>query len=289
LCEFRTRLVAGNAETTLFDKLLGWCRQEKMLKSRGKQRTDSTHILAAVRGINRLECVIEAMRNALNAITKKSPEWLHQLFQEEWLNRYSPRAINVRIPHSSAGRQEFAETVGGDAHALLDAVYNWSDLLENKQIAAVEILRRIVVQQFYMDEKGIHWRTGSEGIPSSIIFINSPYDLEAHYGKKRQFQWTGYKVYLTETCDEELPRLITNVETSSAPVADFDLTEPIHQSLEKKDLLPAIHLADTGFVDAELMLAAQGQYGVDLFGPSHLDQQWHAPQRPKVFRREFCD
>jgi transposase len=52
LCEFRTRLVAGNAETTLFDKLLGWCRQEKMLKARGKQRTDSTHILAAVRGIN---------------------------------------------------------------------------------------------------------------------------------------------------------------------------------------------------------------------------------------------
>ena len=87
----------------------------------------------------------------------------------------------------------------------------------------------------------------------------------------------------------ELPRLITNVETSSAPVADFDLTEPIHQSLEKKNLLPAVHLADTGFVDAELMLAAQDRYQIDLFGPSHLDQQWHAPQRPEVFRREFFD
>ena len=80
LCEFRARLVAGNAETSLFDKLLDWCRERKMLKARGKQRTDSTHVLAAVRGINRLECVIEAMRNALNAIAKESPEWLHQLF-----------------------------------------------------------------------------------------------------------------------------------------------------------------------------------------------------------------
>jgi len=287
LCEFRARLVAGKAQNSLFDKLLDWCRERKMLKARGKQRTDSTHVLAAVRGINRLECVIEAMRNALNAIAKESPEWLHQLFQEEWLNRYGSRAINVRIPHSATGRQEFAETVGRDAHALLDAVYHWSDLLEAKDIAAVEILRRIMVQQFYVNEKAIHWRTGIEGLPPSIIFINSPYDLDAHYGKKRQFQWTGYKVYLTETCDEEMPRLITNVETSSAPVADFDLTEPIHQSLEKKNLLPAIHLADTGFVDAELMLAAQTQYEIDLFGPSHLDQQWQSRNDPRFSGENF--
>lgn len=184
LCEFRARLTAGKTEHSLFDNLLDWCRQRKMLKACGKQRTDSTHILAAVKGINRLECIIEAMRNALNAVTKESPEWLHQLFQEEWLNRYSPRAISIRIPHSAAGRQEFAETVGRDAHALLDAVYHWSDLLEDKKIAALGILRRIVVQQFYVDEKGIHWRTGVEGIPPAIIFINSPYDLDALFAEK---------------------------------------------------------------------------------------------------------
>jgi transposase len=111
--------------------------------------------------------------------------------------------------------------VGRDAHALLDAVYYWSDLLNDRGIEAFEILRRVVIQQFYADEDGIHWRTHTEGTPPSIIFINSPYDLEAHYGKKRSLQWTGYKIYLTETCDEELPRITTNVETSSAPVADF--------------------------------------------------------------------
>ncbi|MGH9945041.1 MAG: hypothetical protein ACRD9R_22050, partial [Pyrinomonadaceae bacterium] len=83
--------MAKNAENILFDKLLGWCRERKMLKVRGTQRTDSTHILAAVRGLNRLECVVEAMRHALNAIAKESPEWLRQLSQEEWLRCYSPR------------------------------------------------------------------------------------------------------------------------------------------------------------------------------------------------------
>lgn len=145
LCEFRARLVVKGAENILFNKMLDWCRERKMLKARGQQRTDSTHVLAAVRGLNRLECAVEGIRYALNAIAKESPEWLSQLFREEWLRRYSPRAPNVRIPHSAAGRQEFAEMIGRDAHALLDAVYEWSDLLADKVIWAVEVLRRIIV------------------------------------------------------------------------------------------------------------------------------------------------
>ncbi len=287
LCEFRARLIAGEAENSLFDKLLDWCRGRKMLKARGKQRTDSTHVLAFVRGINRLECVLESMRSALNAIAKESPEWLNQMFQQEWLFRYYQRGSNARVPHSAAGRQEFAETVGRDAHALLDAVYHWSDLLADRKIEAVEILRRVVIQQFYTDENGIHWRTAAEGTPPSIIFINSPHDLEAHYGKKRSLQWTGYKIYLTETCDEESPRLITNVETTSAPVADFYLTEPIHRALKKKNLLPAMHLAGTGFVDAELILAAEQNYNIDLLGPSHLDRQWQSRNNPQFCAENF--
>jgi len=227
------------------------------------------------------------MRSALNAIAKESPEWLNQIMQEEWLHRYYVRGGNVRVPHSAAGRQEFAEMVGRDAHALLDAVYHWSDLLNDREIEAVEILRRVVIQQFYVDEDGIHWRTNVEGTPPSSIFINSPYDLEAHYGKKRHLQWTGYKIYLTETCDEESPRIITNVETSSAPVADFYLTEPIHRALKKKNLVPDLHLADTGFVDAELMLAAKQNYNIDLLGPSHLDRQWQSRHNPQFCAENF--
>jgi transposase len=48
LSEFRTRLITGSAESLLFDTLLTWCRDHQLIRARGRQRTDSTHILAAV-------------------------------------------------------------------------------------------------------------------------------------------------------------------------------------------------------------------------------------------------
>src|SRR3954470_4251693 len=53
LSEFRTRLVTGGAEALLLDTLLTLCRERKLLRPRGRQRTDSTHVLGAVRGLNR--------------------------------------------------------------------------------------------------------------------------------------------------------------------------------------------------------------------------------------------
>ncbi len=70
------------------------------------------------------------------------------------------------------------------AQALLDAVYHWSDLLADKEIPAVEILRCVIVQQFYVNEQGIRWRTGIEGLPPSMVFINSPSDLDALLAEK---------------------------------------------------------------------------------------------------------
>ena len=45
LCEFRGRLVGGAGEVLLLDRLLDVCRAPKLLRSPGKQRTDSTHVL----------------------------------------------------------------------------------------------------------------------------------------------------------------------------------------------------------------------------------------------------
>jgi transposase len=76
LSEFRTRLIAGAAEFQLFEILLTWCRDRQLVKARGRQRTDSTHILAAVRALNRIEVVGETMRHALNALAIAAPEWV---------------------------------------------------------------------------------------------------------------------------------------------------------------------------------------------------------------------
>jgi hypothetical protein len=52
--------------------------------------------------------------------------------------------------------------------------------------------------------------------------ISSPYDTEAHYACKGSTSWIGYKVHLTETCDQERPHLITHVETTPAPGSDHE-------------------------------------------------------------------
>lgn len=79
----------------------------------------------------------------------------------------------------------------------------------------------------------------------------------------------------TTGLDEEL-HLITNVETSPAPVADGDMTEPIHQSLENNNLLPSKHIVDTGYLDAELLVTTEAQYQVDLLGPTRINLHWQA-------------
>lgn len=91
---------------------------------------------------------------------------------------------------------------------------------------------------------------------------------------------------MTETCEEELPHIITNVATTSGPVADGDATQPIHESLKAKDLLPSTHLVDTGYLDAKLLLTSRQDYGVDLFGPTRPDYRWQA-QAKEGFAAEF--
>lgn len=105
LCEFRARLLEGKAEKLLFDRLLDVCRERKWLKRRGRQRTDSTHVLAAVHAANRLQCAIETLRHALNALAVVAPEWLRAHARPEWPERYAPRAFDHYIPPGKESRR----------------------------------------------------------------------------------------------------------------------------------------------------------------------------------------
>ena len=73
LCEFRSRLVNGRAELQLLDALLERCRELGLIRERGRQRTDSTHVLAAVRVLNRPERVGETLRAALYKLAVNAP------------------------------------------------------------------------------------------------------------------------------------------------------------------------------------------------------------------------
>ncbi len=76
-----------------------------LVKARGKQRTDSTHVLAAIRTLNRLEFVGETLRAALHALAQAAPAWLAQHAWPEWAERYGARVEQYRLPRSLAARQ----------------------------------------------------------------------------------------------------------------------------------------------------------------------------------------
>jgi transposase len=113
LSEFRTRLVTGQLELRLLDRLLELLQEQGLLKGRGKQRTDSTQILAAVRTINRLELVIETVRLALNRLATHHPAWLWPRIDPVWRERYELRAENSRLPKEDSKRPAHPDR-GGD-------------------------------------------------------------------------------------------------------------------------------------------------------------------------------
>lgn len=124
LSEFRTRLLEGGSERLLFDHILKRFREMGLVKARGKQRTDSTRILAVVRGLNRLELVGETMRHALDVLSTVAPEWLQGRVRLKWVERYVRRLDDHRLPKSKEARQAEGEKIGVDGQELLDAIYS---------------------------------------------------------------------------------------------------------------------------------------------------------------------
>jgi transposase len=266
LSEFRTRLVAGQAEQLLLETLLTRVRERGLLKARGRQRTDSTHALAAIRVLNRLELVGETVRYALNSLAVVAPDWLRAQVPSEWFDRYGSRVENYHFPKTTAAREALAVAIGADGHRLLQAVDAATDLPWLQDIPAVATLRRVWAEQ-YTDPPGpLRWREVKDRAPAAEL-IASPYDADARYSTKRDLQWVGYKVHLTETCDDDQPQLITQVLTTPATTPDCVMGPTIQHDLARRDLLPGTHLLDSGYVDAELLVTAQTRHQVDVIGP----------------------
>lgn len=277
LCEFRARLIAGSAEQLLLDTLLQVCRERKLLKARGRQRTDSTHVVAAIRTLSRLENVGATLCHALNTLAVVAPEWVQSHSEPSWVERYSGRSEEYRLPKGAAERVAWAETVGTDGHELLAALYADASPEWLRQLPAVETLRQVWVQQYYLTAEKVQWRTAeAQGLPPSAVGLRSPHDPEARYSDKGGTTWVGYKVHLTETCDEANPRLITQVETTPATVPDHAVLDAVHEHLSTKALLPREHVVDGGYVHAELLVRSQQAHGVELWGPAHPDTAWQA-------------
>jgi hypothetical protein len=143
LCGFRSRLVGGGAEERLLGRLLEACQVRGLLKARGRRRTDATHVLAAIRVLNRLELVGETLRAALNELATAAPDWLRAAAPEAWHERYAHRVEDHRLPRSEAEREAYARTVGEDGFALLARLDEPGAAESLRRLPKVEALRQV--------------------------------------------------------------------------------------------------------------------------------------------------
>jgi transposase len=276
LCEFRGRLLDNDAVSRLLARVLDAAREDGLLKARGRQRTDSTHVLAAIRTLNRVELVAETLRATLNDIAAVAPDWLRALAPPEWHERYDGRIEDMRLPEAGPKRDAFVSQVGADGFRLLDALAQ----PEAPQAAAtrpvVETLRRVWTRHFERPEDkkdgGARLRPVQGRGPGDRV--ESPYDTEARFRAKAGTNWTGYMVHFTETCDEGAPRLVVHADTTPANVHEAPRTAPIHAALAAKGLAPSEHLVDSAYVSADHFITARKEHDIDLVGPSRRNLSW---------------
>ena len=273
--EFRQRLIRGHVELLLFEAMWTRFREQGLLKAKGRQRTDSTPVLAAIQTLNRLEGIGETLRQALNVRATVAPDWLRSWVPGVWCDRYRQRFADYRLPPAKPARYTLAEQIGTDGRQLLWAIYDPATPSWRRAVPAVQTLRQVWLQPCYAtaEDQPVRWRHADD-LPPAPRLIRSPYDPEARYGKKRETEWTGYKVHVTETCDDETPHLITDVTTTPATTSDFAVLPTMQAHLAPRQMSPGEHIVDAGYVTSDHLLTSRADHGIDLIGPIAGDQSW---------------
>jgi transposase len=289
LAEFRARLVAGQAEHLLLDAMLERFKARGLVRARGKQRTDSTHVLAAVHDLHLLELVAETLRAALDDLAAVVPGWLRGVAQPAWFVRYARRVEDYRLPKSREQREALALEIGADGFLLLDALDAPDAPEAARGVPMVGTLRDVWRVHYAREDGGRRpsWRAGAE-LPPVGERLQSPYDPEMHYSTKRGLEWSGYKVHVTETCDEDAAHLITHVKTCAAMQPDMASTADIHARLAAKGLAPAEHFVDSAYVDAGLLVGSRRDHGISLEGPVRGVASWQARAGQGYEQRHFA-
>src|SRR5262249_20854249 len=187
LTAFRARLLAGEAEELLLEKLLRHCQAFGILRAHGQQRTDATHVWAAIRVLNRLELLGETLRATLNDLATVAPDWLRATAPPPWYECYGKRIEETRLPQVEAEREAYAHQVGEDGFALLDAFEAPEVPPELRQRARVVTLRQLWQHHFDRQPPALRATNGpgtghvrlkpARELPPAADSLASPYDL----------------------------------------------------------------------------------------------------------------
>jgi transposase len=209
---------------------------------------------------------------------------LPPLLKRTRYERYSRRIEESRLPKDKAAREAYAQMVGEDGFYFLDALEAPDAPREAQELPMLENLRRTWQRHYERTAREpaaagaapayrVRFKA-SRDLPPAAEGIESPYDAEARYRHKRDTQWTGYMVHVSETCEPTTPHLLTHVHTTPATVHEAQCTEPIQQALVDKDVPPREHFVDAAYISSELLVHSRDDHGIALRGPTRPSQGW---------------
>ena len=268
LVYFRDRLEEKKAERLIFDGVVDLLIELGLVKHKGKQRLDSTHIVGYVKAMSWMECAIETLRLALEDLEhevgkKKRPEFWRRLWEF-----YVESNLDWRLSKTEQANRH--RQCGQDMRELLE----WIDRTDPKLAAreAVKLLRRVFTEQFEVVEGKLELVTQR---PSRAV--QNPHDPDAHYADKKTKQWTGYKVHVAETVDPQEPikkngepadHFITEMFTTEAAQDEMaGLTEVLKTEQQHHEITPQAIYGDAGYVTEHTLTQAE-QNGIELLGPT---------------------
>ena len=291
LSEFRQRLLVHQAESRVFEKLLEQLKALGLVRGRGVQRTDSLAVVSAVTRLTRLELVYETLRVTLMALQRTESAWFAQMIPPRLVEEYGERGEQERWVKESGDKghaevRRRAATIGQDGQWLVDRLEASDTPRTLQTLPEVATLRIVWAQQFYIEPlsdqpKGTgptRFELREHLASAGAETICTPHDPEARYSEKRGHTWQGYKVHVTETADDDAPHLITDVRTTLATATDFDQVTPIQETLARREVVPAQHVLDMGYVSGENIARSNGRH-IELIGPARPDgsRQAHIP------------
>ena len=253
LCNFRKRLVEHGLQRAIFERVLDQLRALGLLSKRARLRVDATHVLADVAILSRADALREALRIVVCALHKAAPELeqrpdflrlLDAYGQEIWLGGgdCSPDALRL---------------LGRDGQALLA-------LCGDRAVAGQAVLAQMLAENFSFAPDADPVPLEPSQRPSDHIV--TPHEPDARVGKKGSQIWTGDKVHVVETADEDQANFIVDVLVTDPRAEDSTVTQQLAR--RAKLALPQARelLADGGYASAANTLRAR-EVGLDLVTP----------------------
>jgi transposase len=284
LTDARERFEANPLKVFL-DSVLAKAK-EKGLLDVSKQRMDSTQILAHVKSLNRIELVLETNRNVLEELTDVDFEWLRSISLDHWMKTYYlERPFNYRLPKKESERTRIAESAGADGFYILDCIENAPGEKRETLITldSVKTLKKVLEEQFDTDgetkgkrkKRTIKLKDSKNLAPSGERIV-SPHEPDARAASKGSKDWTGYRCHTAETCVENLPKLITHVQTEVATLNDSMSLDDILKSMRKRGLIPGRLWLDGGYVNVDVFAKWKKTLGIDFVARLVNGHSWQS-------------